>query len=91
MARGGAVEVVTPLSGSVDLGRGDHAFVLVGWWHASSTKQRLVQEHQATLDAIAAGEAGPAGELMTEHIRGFYNEHVLKANPIERPAYQYPI
>jgi GntR family transcriptional repressor for pyruvate dehydrogenase complex len=51
-----------------------------------STKQRLVQEHQAILDAIAAGEADPAKELMAEHIRVFYNEHVLKANPIEPPT-----
>jgi DNA-binding FadR family transcriptional regulator len=65
------------------------AITAAGDW--PSTRRRLVKEHQAILDAIAAGEATAAGELMTEHIRGFYNEHVLKANPIERAVARPPV
>jgi DNA-binding FadR family transcriptional regulator len=51
-----------------------------------TTHRRLVREHQAIVNAIAAGDGSTAANLITNHIQGFYDEHVLMANPIERPA-----
>ena len=43
----------------------------------TSTHARLVREHRAILDAIAAGDSAGAGSAMTAHIRDFYDQHVL--------------
>jgi GntR family transcriptional repressor for pyruvate dehydrogenase complex len=47
-----------------------------------STQRELVSEHRSILDAIAARQPDVAAQLTADHIRGFYNQYVFKANPI---------
>jgi GntR family transcriptional repressor for pyruvate dehydrogenase complex len=42
-----------------------------------STHARLVEEHQAILDAIIAADSGVASGLMTAHIRDFYDRYLF--------------
>jgi len=43
-----------------------------------STHARLVEEHHAILEAIAAGDSAEATGRMTAHIRDFYDQHLFR-------------
>jgi GntR family transcriptional regulator, transcriptional repressor for pyruvate dehydrogenase complex len=43
-----------------------------------STHARLVEEHDAILEAIATGDSAAATGLMTAHIRDFYDQHLFR-------------
>lgn len=60
-------------------------------WQA--TKTRLVEEHERILEAVTRGDGERASDLMSAHIRDFYNERItartitaVAARPKDQPA-----
>lgn len=64
--------------------RDQAALVSAAAWRRTPTWQEEAAEHRAILDAAAAGDAGRASRLLTEHIESFVTRNF--ASPTTSPA-----
>lgn len=82
-AAGNAVvgAMMASLRGAIENYAGELTGNLPDW---SATSGRLRAEHRAILAAVNANDGGKAAELVAAHIRGFYTEAGVGANPSPR-------